>query len=174
MTFKNDEWLAALRRLADRFSADEIARVCAWLTVGDDPIASRWQPRINGPADLAEHWVEMRREYLASRGRRVVAPAPEPKPSTNGDDPGFVRFWELYPRRVGKGAARKAWAKAVKTTEPDAILDGVRRYVAAGLPESRFIPYPSTWLNGEHWTDEFAPEATGEAWPRQSMGRHAL
>lgn len=67
----------------------------------------------------------------------------------------FDEFWDTYPRKVGKGAAVKAWAKAVKDTDPDDILNGLTRQLP-GLrsSEERFVPHPSTWLNACRWDDE--------------------
>ena len=67
----------------------------------------------------------------------------------------FEAFWKMYPRRIGKGTARKAFDKALKLAPADEIIRGL----AYQLPyyaskESQFIPHPSTWLNGERWADE--------------------
>lgn len=78
--------------------------------------------------------------------------------SSNRDLMEFDIFWKVYPRRVGKGAARKAWIKAVKNGfGTGAIIAGVHRskksfdwYKDGG----QFIPYPATWLNQERWLDE--------------------
>jgi len=81
-------------------------------------------------------------------------------------DAAFADFWRAYPRRVAKGAARKAFAKAIKNgVEPAAIIEAARRYAAerAG-EEARFTKHPSTWLNGECWDDE--PVANGGRRPR--------
>ena len=70
----------------------------------------------------------------------------------------FEAFWSDYPRKVGKGAAVKAWKAATRKTNPQAIRDGLRRQLPAMTQqEPRFIPHPSTWLNSERWTDD--PEA---------------
>lgn len=67
----------------------------------------------------------------------------------------FDDFWAIYPRREGKGAAKKAWAKAVKTIPADELLPVVRSYaVRMHGSEKRFIPFPATWLNQERWADE--------------------
>ena len=74
------------------------------------------------------------------------------------DSPGFVHFWESYPRKEGKGAARRAWA-AIKPG-PDLterILEAVERqrdWPVWREDGGRFIPHPATWLNQERWTDE--------------------
>ena len=71
----------------------------------------------------------------------------------------FDEFWVTYPRKIGKGQARKAWGTATKKTDPRAIITAARRYAASRKGEDpTFTPHPSTWLNGERWNDE--PEHT--------------
>lgn len=66
----------------------------------------------------------------------------------------FQLFWDVYPRKVGRGAAQKAFAKATKTTPVAQIISGVMNYANSGnLPEMQFIPHASTWLNQERWDD---------------------
>lgn len=66
----------------------------------------------------------------------------------------FSDFWDIYPRRVGRAAARKAWDRAVLTASSDVIIDGARTYASSPLPEPRFIPHPATWLSQRRWEDE--------------------
>lgn len=81
-------------------------------------------------------------------------------------DEAFDRFWAAYPRKAGKGQARKAWAKAVKATDPEAVIAGAQRYARerAGQ-DQQYTAHPATWLNGERWTDQpaLAPAASGGA-----------
>lgn len=64
----------------------------------------------------------------------------------------FAEFWMAYPRKVGKGAAERAWATARKLADPQSILAAVRSY---GWPtDAQFIPHAATWLNQKRWTDE--------------------
>lgn len=70
----------------------------------------------------------------------------------------FDRFWKLYPNKKNKTNARKAWAK-LKVTDDlfDQIIAGLARYCES--PDwtkdgGRFIPHPTTWLNGKRWEDE--------------------
>ena len=73
--------------------------------------------------------------------------------------PAFDEFYEVYPRRVGRGAARRAFDKALKVAEAAEIIAGARRLADdPNLPETRFIPYPATWLNREGWGDEPYPD----------------
>jgi hypothetical protein len=69
--------------------------------------------------------------------------------------PSFEQFWEVFPRRVGKGAAKKAYSNAAKRAEFAEITAGARRYAAecAGR-EVQYIKMPATWLNADCWLDE--------------------
>jgi hypothetical protein len=67
----------------------------------------------------------------------------------------FESFWELYPRKVKKGAARTAFNKAIKIVDFPTIVAGVERYrKEVSGREFRFILHAATWLNGECWEDE--------------------
>jgi len=69
----------------------------------------------------------------------------------------FNEFWAVYPRKKGKGQARKAFEKALEKTDLQTILDGVHAYIANDvMDDPQFIAHPSTWLNGERWEDEYA------------------
>lgn len=79
-----------------------------------------------------------------------------PKPGSD-DDPEWVKFWSGWPKKVGKPAARRAWANSIKKAAPFVVIAGAERYrelVTLERREQRFIKDPATWLNGEHWTDE--------------------
>jgi hypothetical protein len=74
-------------------------------------------------------------------------------------EPGFIDFWNIYPRRVGKAAAWKAFIKARKDTELETIIDGAARLAQdRNLPPKQFIPHPATWLGRAGWEDEPYPE----------------
>jgi hypothetical protein len=68
----------------------------------------------------------------------------------------FQEFWVLFPRKVARKAAEKAWKK-VATSEAvkDAIMAGLERQLPALRPKDRqFVPHAATWLNQERWNDE--------------------
>jgi hypothetical protein len=67
----------------------------------------------------------------------------------------FNDFWNIYPRKQGKGKAKEAFMKAIKNgASVLAVLEGARRYAAdPNLPDPQFIPMPTTWLNQERWED---------------------
>lgn len=98
-----------------------------------------------------------------------------------GKKQSFDDFWKLYPRKQGKGTARKAWGKALKLATPEEIISGLESqlgYLQSQYrgPSEDFRPHPSTWLNGERWADEheaqmdeheMAVRALEEKWRRQ-------
>jgi hypothetical protein len=88
-----------------------------------------------------------------ANGIRQTLPA-----NATGKEDTFAEFWKRYPRREGKGAARRAWEKLRPSADlVRVILAAVDRQRASSqwIKESgRFIPHPSTWLNQERWQDE--------------------
>lgn len=75
----------------------------------------------------------------------------------------FAEFYLAYPRKVGKEAARRAFEKAAKGTNPALIVAGARRFASdPNLPDKQFIPHPASWLNAGRWDDEPLPERTGQ------------
>ena len=80
--------------------------------------------------------------------------------ASDGETDPFDEFWNHYPRKVGKDAARKAWAQAVKRADPSHIIAAALRFRHdPNLPTDRgFIPHPATWLNQGRWDDEPLPE----------------
>jgi predicted transcriptional regulator len=66
----------------------------------------------------------------------------------------FHDFWNIYPRKQGKGKAKEAFIKASKLADVELILQGAERYAAdPNLPDPKFVPLPATWLNQERWDD---------------------
>lgn len=84
---------------------------------------------------------------------------------------GFSEFWEAYPRKHAKQAAQAAWDKL----RPDAGLRGQilaalsaqKRSAAWREQDGKFIPLPSTYINGRRWEDQIldaAPVPEAPAW----------
>lgn len=68
----------------------------------------------------------------------------------------FADFWRLYPRKVAKKDAEKAWNKLTPEQKQKAI-DTVPMHAKCWCVECRqthCIPHASTWLNGERFEDE--------------------
>lgn len=95
----------------------------------------------------------------------------------------FEAFWSVYPRRVARAAAEKAFAKAVAlvqkrehtttATAAAAITEAARSWRTVWQAEGReshVMPHASSWLNGERWTDELPQQpAPGAAPPGRRL-----
>jgi hypothetical protein len=77
------------------------------------------------------------------------------KPSAAANDAAFEEFYLIYPRRVAKPKARRAFAAATKRASVSTIIDAARRFaIARKDQDEKFTPYPATWLNDNRWNDE--------------------
>ena len=83
----------------------------------------------------------------------------------------FERFWSAYPKKTGKGDARKSFLKIKPSS---ALLERMLSALAAASAsyqwqrdKGRFIPNPSTWLNQQRWEDEVRPDM-GKPDPKQA------
>lgn len=101
---------------------------------------------------------------------------------------GFEAFYRAYPRKVGRKGAFAAW---LKIAPDEALTATIMAGLQAQLPhmdrreKGRFIKYPASWLNGEHWTDEVPgraglvpaappPADGGPTWWQQAGFGHVL
>lgn len=101
--------------------------------------------------------------------RREEKRREELKPSSpDKPDDGFAEFWKAYPRKVGKGAALKAWGKIkAKSINLQVVLNAIawqRNTDQWTKDGGQFIPHPSTWLNEQRWLDE-EPKQSAPAIP---------
>jgi hypothetical protein len=66
----------------------------------------------------------------------------------------FERFWAVYPKKVGKEAARRAFLKVkVPTNTLIAAISAQKRSTQWTRDNGRYIPNPATWLNQGRWED---------------------
>lgn len=74
-------------------------------------------------------------------------------------DSEFDSFWNHYPKKVDKGAALRAFRRAIKKQDPDLVIAGAKAYAEdPNLPEKQFIKNPATWLNAEAWNNGPLPK----------------
>lgn len=64
------------------------------------------------------------------------------------EQPTFADFWLLYPKRIARMEAEKAWQKLSAAQCVEAVT-GLLSWRAVWIAESRlqFVPNASTWLN---------------------------
>jgi len=87
----------------------------------------------------------------------------------NPDGIEFKDFWQLWPRKVAKADALKAWAKATKHTSAKLIYGAADAYAkSVRSTDPKFIAHAATWLNGERWADDDAPLPTVTVSEQQS------
>lgn len=68
----------------------------------------------------------------------------------------FDQFWAIYPRKTAKKAAEKSWSKMNEEDQKQAICYLQKEPFAD--QSVKYIPHPSTFLNGERWNDELPTE----------------
>lgn len=84
--------------------------------------------------------------------------------------PGFLAFWDAYPKKVAKQKAMRAFAKLKADTALLAqIMAALHRHTQSEQwrkADGQFIPHPTTWLNEERWADgaSAASSDTKPAW----------
>jgi uncharacterized protein YdaU (DUF1376 family) len=70
----------------------------------------------------------------------------------------FAKFWKLYPKKQDKAKAQKAWAKLKVTDDLFAVIaKGLSAQVVSAdwvKEGGKYVPMPTTWLNGKRWEDE--------------------
>jgi hypothetical protein len=70
----------------------------------------------------------------------------------------FETFWSEYPNKKEKKKAYERFKKINPDEETfTKMMEGLRRQKTSRQwqeSDGRFIPYPTTWLNGERWNDE--------------------
>lgn len=73
----------------------------------------------------------------------------------------FATWWDLVPKKIGKGNARAAYEKAVlriAARGDDApfefLADRILAFRDSDKAKGEYCPHPATWLNGENYDDD--------------------
>ena len=80
----------------------------------------------------------------------------------------FEDFWRLWPAKVGKRAALKAFVSARRRASLDTIVEGVYAYIRDKPPDRHWMN-PATFLNGERWTDQPATVSISNGKPKNGI-----
>jgi len=87
----------------------------------------------------------------------------------------FDVFWKEYPKNQGKAQALKTWTKINPDQQLfDLIVGKVIEFKSSiewQKDGGQFIPYASTWLNGERWDDKmtYGETPNGQNRPKQHI-----
>jgi hypothetical protein len=80
----------------------------------------------------------------------------------------FKEFWNLYPNKKNKKKSLQIWqSKTFALTESKfiEIMSGLEKAVESDnwkKDKGRYIPLPTTFLNGERWNDEYTKTGSGK------------
>lgn len=68
----------------------------------------------------------------------------------------FESFWEIYPKHQDKKKAKQKFLRLCTDEKKyQEIMDGLRNVLPMwAKKDNKYIPMPTTWLNGERWNDE--------------------
>lgn len=79
-------------------------------------------------------------------------------------DDTFDVFWKVYPKKVSKADALKAWKKIdVGLLEKIMVALSAHRCCEQWVKDNgQFIPNAATWLNKQKWEDEVNPYVAGQ------------
>jgi len=129
--------------------------------------AERYENKVSAPVSAAEIGAETTQSIAKNTNKSIEKKNATTPPPPDGDgatpviniqEKRFNEFWAVYPKKVGKQAAFKAWQRVKPTAELHGKIMGA--VMAATKTEQwqrengRYIPNPATWLNQGRWDDE--------------------
>ncbi len=85
-------------------------------------------------------------------------------------DETFAQFWTLYPKKLAKLDAEKAWTKHKCSEILPQILSSLEiamKDESWKKDEGKFIPHPASWLNAKRWEDERIASRPSESKPSE-------
>jgi len=68
----------------------------------------------------------------------------------------FAVFYALYPRKMARKDAEKAWNKLTHAEQAECLeaMPNYLKYWKIKETAKDYIPYPASFLNAQRWTDE--------------------
>lgn len=88
----------------------------------------------------------------------------------------FKKFWDVWPEKIGRADAEKAWAKLKPSEELiETILSAIKKQEAVRselIALNKFCPRrknPGPWINSRRWEDEIKEQ--GSEKPRLTMAQ---
>lgn len=160
---KDGQQRSSLYTLTDLGAAPMTPRVDTHVPGGETPMSPRGETPMSPlsvPGLISTNDQDQRTEILAhplgepddlfSQPLTLLQGQQQP-----GEPVGWTAWWSLYPRKVGKAKALRAYRAAVKRgATPTFLLAAVQAYPFSSDMSS--VPHPSTWLNDSRWEDDHA------------------
>lgn len=132
-----------------------------WLEVVDD------DPSRQHPDDIptaSKNHPDYVQDVQDNTGQdKHISSSDDDAPSKNAYSDDFEDWWQLYPRKVGKRDAFKAWKRVLPEVTRDkqtraaaiAFLKGrVQLFAQSKKAKGKFCPHGSTWLNDGRYDDD--------------------
>ena len=172
--------LAAKTRTSRRTTQKAIDQLCEDFFIVETRPANQHQPAtyrfLFPPVDIVYETrtgVQSVHPGVQSTTPRGATTAPEPNTTQepkllrSPDGEAFKQWWTIYPKKVNKQQAVKAWNRHTKTVDPEHIIEATRKQLATPeTPLSRdnqYIPYPASWLNAGSYDNDLPAPATEPA-----------
>jgi len=168
--------LAMVDRAARMDGFGEAMQAVGWCCIdGAHLVFPQWDKYNDQNAKKRMQNSERQRKLRNAPPKKPVTPVSRPKRDTcsvsvlSGLEEGmqgenqtpFGRFWKVYPKRVAKKAAMKAWEANGCDAIAEQIIKKVKKWAKSEkwtANGGQYCPHPATWLNGQQWTDDDPPD----------------
>jgi hypothetical protein len=130
------------------------------------------------PLDMVDNRNTVINNGIIKQNQRARPPCPVDKVDNGGHDrsitkrepkqfeysAAFEAFWQHYPLHVAKGAAHKAWERAIKSGQVtnEELIAGAGRYAADPNRDPSYTKHGATWLNAGCHNDSPLPPRGGQ------------
>ena len=157
---------AVLTRLDPHSKRQELIDACLWIECLDGMQINDYTEHQTSKADVEEKRKQSRNRvtrYREKSNADVTQPEyriqnTETEVTTSSNK--FDEFWVVYPRKVGKQDAQRAYTRALKIATSEEIFEGAKRYASDPNRVDQFTAHPATWLNRGSWGDQPLPPRT--------------
>lgn len=137
-------------------------------------------------SDVSNERVKRHREQAKTVTCNVTPSVTETPPDTESEQKqsradtkrsaeGFAEFWNVYPKKVSKGRALKAYNRVVgKEATAEQLLVGAKRYAAECRGKDlQYVAHGASWINDSRWLDE-TPQSAAAAGitPEEAAAKH--
>ena len=141
------------------FLTIESTNVCSIITINKYNEYQIQQPDIQPTIQPTINQPSTNHQPLQNKGNKEIHNTPLP-PKGEPYSKSFISFWGLYPKKIGKDVAYKAWKKigSRNGVTPNQIISSLKAQIDSdhfrGTDGQQYVPNPSTWLNQGRWQDE--------------------
>jgi hypothetical protein len=161
--FEEDGWVVVTKEAAQHRTKNYHVRGGTEFPSGQEA-----RPKLSTPQtetlDHPDRNSEPSRPKLHPLGKRKEPLKKRKEPSPISEKQ-FDEFWEIYPRKVGKPQAKKAFKKALQEISLEEILSCTKEYQQQRRAEDpKFTKHPATFLNAKPWLDEPAKVYDPDWW----------